>query len=204
MDAIECINTRRSVRKFLTIPVEWDKLTEILDCARLAPSAGNIQDRKFIIAVDADLKAKIAEACLEQEWLKDAPVLVVVCAEPKKVERFYGVRGEEVYSVQNSAASVENMLLAAHALGLGACWAGAFDDEMLKRTLSIPDAAVPQAVVAIGYPDESPAEPVRHGLESMVYFERWGNKVKHIAEMTGEYSEYVRKALKKLKSLIKR
>ena len=176
MELLECIKTRRSVRKFLDIPVEWDKVGAVADAGRSAPTAGNLQNWKFIIVLDKEKRKAIAEACLKQFWMEKAPVMIVVCSEPEKAKKFYGIRGERLYSIQNCAAAVQNMLLTAHSLGLGSCWVGAFDEDMLKRALGIPEYVRPQAVVPLGYPAEKVPTPMQYQLENIVFMEGWGSK----------------------------
>ncbi len=185
MDVFECISDRRSIRKFLDVPVEWEKIGAIINAGMLAPSSGNIQNWRFIVVRDEAKKERISEASLKQSWISSAPVVIVVCSEMKKIRQFYGVRGERLYAVQNCAAAVQNMLLAAHSLGLGACWVGAFDENEISRILDIPTAAEmrtddtelrPQVIVPIGYPDEKPAPQLRYRIENITYLERWSRQ----------------------------
>ncbi len=173
MEVLECIKTRRSTRKFLDVPVEWDKIGTIVDAGRSAPTSGNLQNWKFIVVLDEEKRKEISEACLKQFWMERAPVHIVICSEPEKAKRFYGIRGERLYSIQNCAASAENMILTAHSLGLGSCWVGAFDEDMLKRALGIPDYARPQAIIPIGYPAEKVPTPMQYQLENLVFMEAW-------------------------------
>jgi nitroreductase len=178
MDVFDCIKSRRSVRKFLEVPVEWDKIGQILDAARHAPSAGNLQTWKFIVVRDAGKRHQLAEAALQQWWMEKAPIFIVMCAEMRRIRQFYGVRGERLYSIQSCAAAVQNMLLAAHNLGLGACWVSAFDEDRAATILSIPEDAElrPQAIIPIGYPDEKPRTPPRLPLENNTYLEMWSKQ----------------------------
>lgn len=178
MDVFECMKNRRSVRKFLEVPVEWDKIGRIMDAARFAPSAGNLQTWKFIVVRDAGKRHKLAEACLKQWWMEKAPIFIVVCAEMRRIRQFYGVRGERLYAMQSCAAAIQNMLLAAHSLGLGACWVSAFDENRVCAVLSIPEDAEirPQAIIPIGYPDEKPRAPSRLPLENNTYLEMWSKQ----------------------------
>lgn len=171
MDAIECIMTRRSVRKFMDVEVEKTKLGLILEAGAHAPSSGNIQNWKFIYVRRQDLKNKLADACMQQGWIASAPVILVVVSEPEKAQQFYGVRGERLYSIQNSAACIQNMLLAAHALGLASCWVSAFDEEAINRALNLGHRLRPQAVLPIGYADEVTPEPMRLRIEHLTIFE---------------------------------
>ncbi len=188
METFECISTRRSIRRYLDIPVEWDKIGTILEAGRLAPSSGNIQDWNFIVVQDEDKRKAIAEASLRQHWMSKAPVYIVVCSDLKKSERVYGVRGNRLYSIQNSAAAIENMLLTAHSVGLGACWIGAFDENVVSRVLNIPDYARPQAIITIGYSDEKPKTPQRFPLTTVAFLEKYGNRIKDMAAVMHDYS----------------
>lgn len=198
MDVVECIRTRRSIRKFSSKPVEWDKVGTVIDCGRLAPSAGNLQNWKFTVVLDREKRAKIAEACLQQHWIHTAPVIIVVTAEPKKSERFYGVRGDRLYSIQNCAAAVENMLLAAHSAGLSSCWVGAFDEEMLKRAVGISsDEVRPQAVVPIGYAGETVPEPPKQPLVTVTFLESYGSRISDPNEFLGYTSSKIQGLISK-------
>ena len=203
MEVLECIKTRRSTRKFLDVPVEWDKVGTIVDAGRSAPTSGNLQNWKFIVVLDQDKRKEIAEACLKQFWMERAPVHIIVCAEPEKAKRFYGIRGERLYSIQNCAASVENMLLTAHSLGLGSCWVGAFDEDMLRRSLGIPDYARPQAVIPIGYPAEKVPTPMQYQLENLVFMEAWNRKF-DLDSYLGYTSATVRDLIEKGKNVVKK
>jgi len=204
METLECIETRRSIRKFRDTPVEFEKVGNILNAAKNAPSSGNLQDWKFILVTEKEKRDEIAKACLEQYWMATAPVFIVVCSQPDRTKRFYGERGEERYSFMNGAMAVENMLLAAHDQGLGSCCVGAFEDDMLRRALDIPDDINPLAVLPIGYPAEKVAKPIRFTLENIVFIERWGNRIKDLAAYMQWYGEHVQKAIKKGKELVQK
>jgi len=204
MEVFECISTRRSIRQYLDIPIEWDKVGTILEAGRLAPNSGNIQDWNFIVVQDEDKRKAIAEASLRQHWMSKAPVYIIVCADLKKSERFYGIRGNRLYSIQNCAAAIENMLLTAHSLGLGACWVGAFDENVVSRVLNIPDHARPQAIITIGYSDENPKEPIRYPLTTVAFLEKYGNRIKDMAAVMHDYSVVMERNLKKGKAVFEK
>ncbi len=205
METLDCIKSRRSIRKYRTDKeVEFEKTARILEAGSLAPSAGNLQDWKFILVIDLASRKKIAEACLEQYWMETAPVHIVVCAESKKGETSYGERGEKLYSVQNCAVAVENMLLASNDLGLGGCMVSAFEEGMLRRVLNIPDEVVPQAVVTIGYADETPAMPSKFSIENVTFIEKWGNKIMNLDVYSGYYAKEIKKAVEAVKGPFKR
>ncbi len=202
MDTLECIATRRSIRKFLDIPVEFEKVGNVLDAGRYAPSAGNLQDWKFILVTDEKVRQDVAKACVEQFWVGTAPVLIIICTEPEKTKRFYGRSGEK-YSIQNGAAVIQNMLLAAHSQGLGSCWVGAVEDEAIKRMFSIPDDVIIQGIVPLGYPDEQVPTPLRFSMENVTYIESWGNRIRDVAAYMEWYGEHVQKAIQKGRQLVK-
>jgi nitroreductase len=188
MDAIECIATRRSIRRFLNVPVDQETIMTIIESGSLAPSSGNVQDWKFILVDNKDLKKEISEHSLSQECLYNAAFLVVICSDPEQTELHYGLRGERLYTVQNCSAAAENMLLTAHALGIGGVWVGAFDEEKMRELLNIPKTARPQAILAFGYPDEIPDHKRVKDLSILTYFNSYGAKVKNVHRVLNEYS----------------
>lgn len=203
METQECIKTRRSIRKYKDKQVDWDKVTQILDAGKFAPSAGNIQNWKFIVVRKEEVIKKLSQAAFDQDWMEDAPVHIVVVGEPKKAERFYGSRGERLYTIQTCAAAIENMLLTANDLGLGSCWVGAFDQAKLKRALNMPEDAIPQAIITIGYPDEHPDSPSKIELEHQVYLDKWFQKGQgYVAK--GYSSVAIQESLKNTKKALKR
>ncbi len=202
MDAYECIKTRRSTRNFLEIPVEWDKIGTVVDAGRSAPTAGNLQNWKFIIVLNPGTRKALADASLEQHWMAKAPAHIIICSEPAKAKKFYGIRGERLYSVQNCAAAVQNMLLAANCVGLGSCWVGAFDEERVSRVLGIPDYARPQAIVVLGYAAEKAPVPMHFQMENIVFMEGWGAKIKDINEYLGYTSAAVQDYIGKGKKIL--
>lgn len=176
MDIDKCIKERRSTRSFLNKDVTYEQIADILDAARYAPSSGNLQNWSFIIVREKEKKEKIAEACSQQYWLADAPVLIIVCSVLDKIKEVYGSRGEALYSIQNCAAAMQNILLKAHSLGLSTCWISAFDEKLLSRSFKLEEDIRPQAVIAAGYGKEYEKESTRFPLTSMVHFEEWNNK----------------------------
>jgi nitroreductase len=182
MDVLEAIATRRSIRKYLDVPVEWDKVGQILEAGRLAPSAGNLQDWRFVVVTKDEARKKIAESALGQNWIETAPVHIVIFSLTDKIKIHYGMRGERLYSIQDCAACATYMMLAAHELGLGSCWIGAFDENKVQQLLKMPDNCRPQLILTIGYADEKPAMPPRYKIDNLVFLERFGGlgKVKDL------------------------
>lgn len=182
MEVSDAIRKRRSIKRYLDIPVEWDKIGSICEAGGQAPSAGNLQPWKFIVVLNPANRRKIAEACFQQYWMQSAPVHIIVCAEINKMNRFYGLRGERLYSIQSCALAAENMILEGINQGLASCFVSAFDEEMLKRNFKIPDYARPQAILAFGYSGEEVPSPPRYTLNDTVSVESFGAK---IADMEG-------------------
>jgi nitroreductase len=180
MNVFEAIATRRTIRKFTSQDIPMEILGVILDAGRYAPSAGNLQNWKFVIVKNKDNRVKVAEAGMQQMWIAEAPVILVVCAEIEKVRQYYGIRGERLYAIQNCAAAIQNMLLTAHALGLSSAWVGAFDETMLRRAVNIPEDIRPQAILPIGYPDEIVPAPTHYMIENVCFFESYGSKIANI------------------------
>lgn len=145
---------RFSCRRFRREPVSEEALAYLLEAARWAPSAGNLQPWRFLVVRQAALRAALAAAAAGQRFVAEAPLLVVVCAVPAESARGYGERGASLYCLQDTAAAVENLLLAATELGLGSCWVGAFDERRVASVLGLEEGVRPVALVAVGSPAE--------------------------------------------------
>ncbi len=171
---LENIKTRRSVRKFLKADVDETTIDKILEAGRWAPSAGNHQPWEFIVVRDKNVKDWIVDAAYGEEWMRNAPVLIVACINMRLARSLYGERGEKLYGIQDVANAIENVLLAANALGLGTCWVGSFSEPELAHKLHCPDYARPAAIIAVGWPAESPKIPSRHGLSEFVHENTFG------------------------------
>lgn len=202
METLNCINTRRSIRKFSSKAVEFDKLCLILDAASKAPTSGNLQDFRFIVVTDKDKLRKIADHCTEQYWIAQAPLLIVVCSDSERTESYYGLRGQRLYSIQNASAAIQNILLSVHAMGLGACWVGSFDESFLSGELSIPDKIRPQALIPIGYSAEEPETKEKCELNTMVFFNTYGSKIKNLNALLHEYNKEIERYIKKADPIV--
>lgn len=181
-DILELIKSRRTVKSFVPKFVSWENVSKVIDAARHAPSCGNIQNWKFIVVMKPEEKQKLAELAHEQYEITQAAALIVVCGEPEKAERYYGKKGRNLYSIQNCAAAVQNMLLEAHSLGLATRWVGAFDEDGMREMLGIPSEISVQAIVVLGYAKEVPQKPPKYPLETLVYFGGWRNRLRDPAK----------------------
>lgn len=172
MDCMEAIKTRRSIRAFLADEVDQNDLLTILEAGRMAPNAGNLQPCYFIVVKDAGTRQKIQAAAYGQELISQSPVVVVVCADPERSSK-YGEVGQQRFCLMDCANATENMLLAAHDLGYGACWVGGFVEDAVRTVLGIPAHIHVAAMIPLGKPAENPAPPPRRPLEEMIRWETW-------------------------------
>jgi nitroreductase len=172
MDIKEAIEMRWSVRAFKDEPVPDEMVMEMLRLGTLAPSAGNLQARDYVVVRGADTKAKLAKASFGQEFVEKAPVVIVCCANLARI-RNYGIRGTDLYCLLDVAASVENMLLFATSQGFGSCWVGAFDEAQVSRVLELPENVRPVVLLPVGVPKDPPRRTPRLKLESIVHREKW-------------------------------
>ena len=173
MDFDKCLKGRRSIRKYKKKPVPWKKLAFVLDAARYSPSAGNLQNWRFILVDDKEKRDKISTACLGQKWMNQAPVFIIVCSDNSATDKFYK---NSKYPTQNCAVAIQNIMLKAHSLGLGTCWIGAFDERAIKRDLKIPDNISLEGIITLGVADQKPAMPKRLDMNNLLSFNEWDNK----------------------------
>jgi len=171
MDVLEAVKGRRSIRAFKNEDVPAEIVEEIIDAARWAPSAGNIQPWEFIIVRKPKIKRRLVEAALDQVFIEEAPVVIVVCANEERSSQGYRVRGETLYCIQDTAAAIQNIHLTAYSLGLGTCWVGAFREEEAREILKIPRGMRPVAIIPVGYPAEAPTAPSRKSTSQIVHYE---------------------------------
>ena len=171
---MENITTRRSVRKFLKSDVPDEMIFKLLDAARHAPSAANKQPWEFIIVRDPKVRKLLAAAAEGQDWIADAPVIIAVCVNMKIAGSRHGERGLRLYGLQGVAAAVENLLLAANAVGLGTVWVGAFSEPKVAAHLRCPEHVRPAVLVPLGWPAEAPESPARHELAEIVHLGAYG------------------------------
>jgi len=177
LDVFEAVKNRRSIRAFTSEEVSENEVKSLIDAARWAPSAGNIQPWEFIIVRDAKIKRRLVIAALDQTFIEEAPVVIVVCADESQSSMGYGSRGLTLYCLQDTAAAIQNILLAAYALGLGTCWIGAFHEEEARQALRIPLGARPVAIIPVGHPAEKPNTPPKKSIREITHYETFGRKI---------------------------
>ncbi|MEM2105981.1 MAG: nitroreductase family protein [Candidatus Bathyarchaeia archaeon] len=175
MDVFEAVQQRRSVRAYDSTPVPKDKLMKILEAARLAPSAGNVQPWHFVVVTDYEKRRKIAESGRFARFLAEAPVVIVGCGDERASPKWY---------VVDVAIAMQNMVLTATSEGLGTCWIGDFDEKLVKELLRIPENYHVVALLAVGYSREKfdiqgkilHLVRRRKKLKNIVSFEEFGAK----------------------------
>jgi len=168
---MDAIRTRRSVRKYRPTPVAESTLKEVLNAARLAPSADNAQPWKIVVVRDEQVKLKLAAACNGQKFIAQAPLVLVACGLPD--EAFQTVGGYMSSHVIDVSIAVDHLTLAAHALGLGTCWIAWFKEDKVREILGVPEDVRVIALTPLGYPDETPEKTPRKNLEELVVYERY-------------------------------
>lgn len=171
MELKEAIKKRRSIRKFADKTVGRDTVKNLLFLANLAPSAGNLQAREFIVIDDEEKKKALAKASYNQHFIAEAPIVIVFCANEKRISP-YGRRGK-MYCIQDASAAVQNFLLAAVDAGLATCWVGAFDEDDVREILCLPHYIKPVAIVPLGHAAETPFQKELRSLEEMIHYNEW-------------------------------
>ena len=170
MNVMDAIKTRKSVRAYSDRPVEDDKLNIVLEAARLAPSASNLQEWRFIIVREAGIRKKLTQIAGNQEFVGEAPVVIVACAE---TDGYVMKCGQLCYPI-DVAIALDHITLAAVELGLGTCWIGHFDERKVKEILGIPEKIRVVELMPLGYPaDPSVIGKKRHPLNTIVRYEHW-------------------------------
>jgi len=170
MEIIKAIEKRYSVRRYQKRPVEGEKLLRVLEAARLAPSAGNRQEWRFVIVQEEEKRRALAEAANNQGFVAEAPVVIAACA--VNTEHIMPC-GLPSFSI-DVAIALEHIALQATEEGLGTCWIGAFDEAKVKKILGIPQEVRVVQLMPLGYPADAPRAKVRKPLREIVMRENWG------------------------------
>jgi len=170
LNVIDAIKMRKSVREFLDKTIEDEKLITVLEAGRLAPSASNRQEWRFVIVRDPKMRNRLAEAANGQKFVGEAPVVIVACAE---TDGHIMMCGQPCYPI-DVAIALDHITLAAVELGLGTCWIGAFDEDRVKEIIGIPKKIRVVELMTIGYPSNPLAiEKKRLELNKIVKYEHW-------------------------------
>jgi len=174
MDFSAVIKTRRSVRAYSDRPIPGEVLGRVLEAARLAPSACNFQPWRFVVVKDAATRGQLAKLAHNQQFVAQAPVVIVCCG--KRYANSNSWIGDNLYLIDLGIA-IEHLVLAARNEGLGTCWIGAFQDQPIKKLLSVPADHDILMLLPAGYPvseDQFGATTERLAFDQLVFMERFG------------------------------
>jgi len=170
LDLIETIKTRRSIRRFKSTKVSDRLIDSLIDSARHAPSAGDTQPWEFVVVKDKGVKERLAETHAFSDFVVEAPVCIVVLANEKISPNYFAI---------DVACAIENLLLAAHNFGLGACWVAVFDplnpnfERHVRAVLNVPSHLRVIAMVPVGHPDERVEPRKLRDLDKIVHFDKY-------------------------------
>ncbi|MFA6858043.1 MAG: nitroreductase family protein [Treponema sp.] len=175
------ITERRSIRKYKAVNVDKEKIAELIESARLAPSGNNTQPWHFILIDDKEVIADIAEAAHNQKWIASAPLIIVCVADLnariKDSDEFAVDENSSIFEVKqiirDTAIAVEHIVLEAVHLGLGSCWVSWFTQDDIKKLLNIPQNKFVVTLLTIGLPDESPEQRPRKKTEDIIHMNKW-------------------------------
>ncbi len=175
MDIFQVFRDRRSIRKYKDTPVEQEKIEQVLEAARLAPSWKNMQCWRFLVLTKPELKEAVLSAFPDdnpgKKAIAMAPAVIVACGNPAESDVENGID----YFAVDVAIAFEHLCLAAHALGLGTCWMGWYDEALMRSKLNVPDGLKIVGITPLGYPDQEPKARPRKELGEIAFFDQWHN-----------------------------
>ena len=169
MEALECIMTRRSVRKYTHQPIDRETIHKLVEAALYAPSAMNRQPWRFVVIDDRSILDAVQDFHPSAKMLVESPAAILVCGkdDPERQPHYWYI---------DCAAATQNILLAAHALGLSSCWLGITPQqervEGMLKLIPLPEGIHPFALIALGYPADAPTQPERWD-ESRIHNNQW-------------------------------
>jgi len=169
MNVMEAIRKRHSIRSYEDKEVEEEKLNLILEAGRLAPSASNRQEWRYVVVRDRETRQKLVEAAAGQAFVGEAPVVIACCAQ---TDGHIMRCGQPCYPI-DVAISIDHMTLKAVEEGLGTCWIGAFNEAKAKEILGVPDEVRVVELLTLGYPTQVPEGKTRKELGEIIKYERW-------------------------------
>ncbi len=179
MDLYQVLQDRRSIRKYKSDPVPAEKLERILEAARIAPSWSNLQCWRFIVVEDETVKRALAESMPANNPARKAvgetaPLVLVICADPAES----GDQDDKDYYLLDAGLAMQQLMLAAHAEGLGTCWVAWFDEAQARKACLVPEQYRVVALTPLGFPDVSPSARPRKDLNEIAFSEKWGTPLK--------------------------
>ena len=169
MDLYEALEERRSIRSYKSDPIPEEILTRVLDAFRIAPSAANRQPWRMIVVRDQEKRERLVSACSNQQFLGEAPCVMVACG----TSNCGRIGGYTTSMMVDVSIAFTQMILAAHAEGLGTCWLGAFDENAVKEILNIPEEVRVVAVTPLGYPTVKGFDRGRKTLSEIACYDQY-------------------------------
>ena len=171
MDKIffDLISSRHSVRAFKNIPIPGDLINTIINAAVKGPSAGNLQSYQIFIVSKRTEKEKLVEAAHGQNYIREAPIVMIFCADPIRCSVEYGHRGEQLFSIQDATIACVYSQVTAHDLGLSSVWIGSFDEEKVSDILKLKNNLKPIAILPIGFANETPKITTRRQIDQIIH-----------------------------------
>jgi len=168
MTVFEAISRRYSCRAYKDTPIEPDKLNKVLEAARLAPSAKNLQDWRFVVVTEKATRLALAKAANSQMFIADAAVIIVACSNSN-----YAMTCGQAIGPIDVAIALEHIALQAAEEGLATCWIGSFYPDKVRAVLGIPESIAVIELMSLGYPADKARGPKRFALEKIVCYEKW-------------------------------
>jgi nitroreductase len=169
MDFFEVVNKRHSIRAYERQPLDPQDLQRIFEAISRAPSAGNLQAFEVYMVCDILRKEALVLAAGDQEFLAQAPVVLVFCAHGARSAGRYSERGANLYAVQDASIACTYAMLAATALGLATVWVGAFDEQRVREVIGASSAERPVSMLPVGYAAGPPRNRPRRSLQDVVH-----------------------------------
>jgi nitroreductase len=169
MEFSDIVRQRRSIRAYNPEPVKEEQLRSIIEIANLAPSAGNLQAYEIYMVEDQEARKNLARAALGQDFIAQAPLVLVFCAHPRRSSWRYRERGEKLYSVQDATIACTFAMLAAVDQGLGSVWVGAFNQDDVRKIIKAPLEHRPVAILPLGVAAEKPQPSSRRSSSDLVH-----------------------------------
>ena len=170
MNFFELVKARHSIRSFQEKSLDAALIEQIITAVNQAPSAGNLQAYEIYVIQDLQRRAALAAAAMDQDFLIQAPVVLVFCAHPARSESRYGERGIKLYSIQDATIACAYAMLAATALGLSSVWVGAYDGQEGWKVLGEPRGLTPVAMLPVGYAKGMPRITSRRQLSDIAHY----------------------------------
>ena len=176
MDILDIVKRRRHIHFFDPEPISDETIRTLLEAARWAPSAGNLQPWEIIVINSEEDKDRLVGVLRKKEYMRSAPVILIFCADLSRSSERYGERGTSLYAIQDTTAAIQNVLLTATALGLGSGWVGDFNEDAIAGLFNLPTSVKPMALIMIGKSNEYPTPPSRREIEDFTHMGTFGNK----------------------------